>query len=287
MKAIFNPLNIDPSWHLSQKVYLDLMLTTCSVRQVVTECSRSLSETLKVTGPSLISEPGVIEKVVDIVMQLVTQKHACQEDLALEDEDLSDAETTEFDWLVVDSAMDVISGLAVSLGPSFGELWKIFEKQVLKYASGSEALERATAVGVLAEIITGMGEAVTPLTSKLMTLLLKRLGDEDPQVKSNAAYAIGRLVEKSTADSETVKAYPTILGKLEGLLKTKEARCIDNAAGCVSRLILKNREAVPVEEVLPPLIRDVLPLKQDYQENEPVYKMIVQMCKSLLPSSSS
>ena len=31
----------------------------------------------------------------------------------------------------------------------------------------------------------------------MMQLLLKRLGDEDPQTKSNAAYAIGRLVEKS------------------------------------------------------------------------------------------
>ena len=214
-------------------------------------------------------------------MQLITQKHPCQEDLFMEEEaDISDIETTEFDWLVVDSAMDVISGLAVSLGPSFSELWKIFEKHLLKYATGSEALERATAVGVLAEIITGMGEAVTPLTGKLLPLLLKRLGDEDPQVKSNAAYAIGRLVEKSSATAETTKAFPAILGKLDGLLKTKEARCTDNAAGCVSRLILKNKDAVPVDEVLPVLIGEVLPLKQDYQENEPVYKMIVKLCMS-------
>ena len=51
-----------------------------------------------------------------------------------EEADLSDIETTEFDWLVVDSAMDVISGLAVALGPSFAELWKIFEKSVMRYA---------------------------------------------------------------------------------------------------------------------------------------------------------
>ena len=231
----------------------------------------------------------MIQKVIDVVMQLVTQKHPCQEDLFVEEEaDMSDIETTEFDWLVIDSAMDVISGLAVSLGPSFIELWKIFEKHLLKYATGSEALERATAVGVLAEIITGIGEAVTPLTSKLLPLLLKRLGDEDPQVKSNAAYAIGRLVEKSTATAEIMKAFPTILGKLDGLLKTKEARCMDNAAGCVSRLILKNKDAVPVDEVLPVLIGEVLPLKQDYQENEPVYKMIVKMCmSSLFPNETS
>ena len=266
---------------LKKNTYLKrIWLTRGLYRTTISTCSQSLAETLKVTGPALISDPGIIEKVINIVTLLVTQKHPCQEDIqGEEDDDLSDLELTEFDWVVVDTAMDVISGLAVALGPSFSELWKIFEKQILKYASSSESLERATAVGVLAEIITGMEDAVTPLTSKLMPLLLKRLGDEDTQVKSNGAYAVGRLVEKSK-DTDTIsKAYPTILSKLESLLRTQESRCTDNAAGCVSRLILKNKEAVPVEEVLPVLIKDVLPLKQDFQENEPVYNMIVQMCK--------
>ena len=197
-----------------------------------------------------------------------------------EEADLSDIETTEFDWLVVDSAMDVISGLAAALGPSFAELWKIFEKSVMRYASGGEALERASACGVLAETITGMDSGVTPFTSSMMQLLLKRLGDEDPQTKSNAAYAIGRLVEKSEDNATVTKAYPQILSKAEGLLSITQGRCRDNAAGCVSRLILKHPDRVPVVDVLPALISsEVLPLKEDYQENEPVWKMIVLMCK--------
>ena len=37
---------------------------------------------------------------------------------------------------------------------------------------------------------------------------------------------------------------------------------------------------MPVAEVLPALVRSgVLPLKEDYEENEPVWKMIVQLCK--------
>ena len=199
-----------------------------------------------------------------------------------EEADLSDIETTEFDWLVVDAAMDVVSGLAVALGPSFAELWKIFEKQVLRYASGAESLERASACGVLAETITGMGEGVTPFTASMMQILLKRLSDEDAQTKSNAAYAIGRLVEKSGDDATVVKAYPQILSKLEGLFSITEGRCRDNAAGCVSRLILKHKDKVPVAEVLPALVASgVLPLKEDYEENEPVWKMIVEMCKSI------
>jgi importin-4 len=184
------------------------------------------------TGPSLLSYPDVLSKVVETVAALVTKKHTCQVDMTEDDEvDLEDLETTEFEWLVVDSAMDVISGLAAALGPTFSELWKIFEKQVLRYASGAESLERASACGVLAEVITGMEGAVTPYTPTIMQILLKRLGDEDAQTKSNAAYAIGRLVEKSEDNNTVLKAYPSILVKLEGLLRIKECRCMDNAAG--------------------------------------------------------
>lgn len=197
-----------------------------------------------------------------------------------EEADLSDIETTEFDWLVVDAAMDVVSGMAVAMGPSFAELWKIFDKQVLRYASGGEALERASACGVLAETITGMGEGVTPFTPSMMQVLLKRLGDEDAQTKSNAAYAIGRLVEKSNDTATVVKAYPQMLSRLEPLFSITDGRCRDNAAGCVSRLILKHKDKVPVAEVLPALLTSgVLPLKEDYEENEPVWKMVVQLCK--------
>lgn len=229
------------------------------------------------TGPALLSYPDVLTKIVQTVTDLITKQHACQIDAqegALDEEDI---EGTEMEWVVVDSAMDVISGLAAALGPNFGELWKIFEKQVLRYASGAESLGRASACGVLAEIITGMEGAVTPYTSQIMTILLKRLGDEDNQTKSNAAYAIGRLVEKSNDDATVIKAYPQILSKLEGVLHISEARCMDNAAGCVSRLILKHKSKVPVTQVLPLLVKDILPLTDDYQENEPVWKMIVQL----------
>ena len=205
----------------------------------------------------------------------------------MDDEDLDDEdlETNELEWIVIDNGMDVISGLAAALGASFAELWKVFGKQVFKYASGPEALGRASACGVMAEVITGMDEAVTPYTSTIMNILLKRLGDEDAQTKSNAAYAIGRLVEKSNDNNTVTKAYPQIMQKLENMLGIKEARCMDNAAGCVSRLILKHKNKVSVEEVLPALVNSgVLPLKEDYQENEPVWNMIISLYRDNDPT---
>ena len=230
------------------------------------------------TGPALLDYTDVLAKIVQVVTDLITKKHACQ--TGMDDEDLDDDEldTTELEWIVIDNAMDVISGLAAALGPSFTELWKVFQKQVLTYASSGESIQRQTACGVLAEVITGMGSAVTPYTPTIMQLLLRRLGDEDAQTKSNAAYAIGRLVEKSEDNATITKAYPAIMQKLENMLGTKEANCTDNAAGCISRLIMKHKSKVPIDEVLPALVNTgVLPLKADFQENEPVWKMIVQL----------
>jgi importin-4 len=118
---------------------------------------------------------------------------------------------------------------------------------------------------------------VTPFTTPLLKLLLHRMSDEDPETKSNAAFAIGLLQEHSRNDQEILGSYNSILAKLEPLLHTNEARAKDNAAGCVSRMIMKHRDRVPIETVLPALL-ELLPLKEDFEENEPVYKMILQLC---------
>ncbi|KAK5946323.1 hypothetical protein PMZ80_000465 [Knufia obscura] len=275
------PLKVKPVNELEKLAELVMTATLTSWPDeedtaVVSTTAQSLSENLKMAGPFLVANPDHLRQVVQTVVALITKKHPCQADFAEEELDLEDMDSTELEWLVIDSAMDVISGLAAALGPSFGELWKIFEKPVLRYASGAESLGRASACGVLSEIIVGMDDAVTPITEKLMTILLKRMSDEDDQTKSNAAYAVGRLVEKSQDSSTLQKSYPTILSKLENLLTISNARCKDNAAGCVARLILKNKAAVPLGDVLPALV-NILPLKDDYQENEPVWRMIITL----------
>lgn len=272
-KAIFNPLIVHSSDNALYQISCTILMSRSAV---VSTISQSLAENLKMTGPFLIQNPDHLRQVVQAVTSIITKKHPCQADLAEEELDLEDMDSTELEWLVIDSAMDVISGLAAALGPSFTELWKIFEKPVLRYASGAESLGRASACGVLAEIIVGMDDAVTGITSQLMTVLLKRMSDEDDQTKSNAAYAVGRLVEKSNDAQTLQKSWSTILQKLENLLTIDNARCKDNAAGCVSRLVLKNKAAVPLGDVLPALV-NILPLKDDYQENEPVWKMIITL----------
>lgn len=180
--------------------------------------------------------------------------------------------------MIIDTALDTVIALATCLGETFGQLWKMFEKPIMRFASGSESYERSTSIGVIAECIRTMGREVTPSTTSLLKLLLHRMSDEDPETKSNAAFAVGLLQENSTNDQEILKSYGAILAKLEPLLHTHEARAKDNAAGCVSRMIMKHQDQIPITAVLPALV-DILPLKEDFEENEPVYNMIVNLCK--------
>ena len=261
------------TWRLCRDLHAD----ACFYRTTVTDVNRNLAETLKLCGPSLISEPTTIKPVTETLLAIITKKHNCQQDFG-DTEDVEDLEeSSEYDWLTVDSALDALMALAGSLGESFAELWKIFEKPIMKYSSSSENIERSTSIGVIAECIRAMGSAVTPFTATLLKLLLHRLSDEDVETKSNAAFAIGLLQEKSTNDREILKSYKQILSKLEPLLDTEEARAMDNAAGCVSRMIIKHQDHVPIKAVLPALV-EILPLKEDFEENEPVYDMIVHLC---------
>lgn len=220
-----------------------------------------------------------------MITTIISKQHPAQQDFGANDEDRAALdELSEFDWVLIDTALDVISGLAIALGRDFLGLWPHFEKKVLQYVGSSEPLERSTATGVLAEIIFGLADAITPYTTKFLELLLRRLSDEDSQTKSNAAYAIGRLVERSNADQELIQAYPAILEKLEPCLHIPEARLPDNASGCLSRMILKHRDNVPVADMLSALV-DLLPLKNDFEENDPVYRMICQLCMFQFPLS--
>lgn len=258
-------------------------------RGTVTDVNRNIAATLKLCGPALLTAhigenaAPPVQQITEIILQILQKKHICQQDLDGEDMEEDDMESSEYDWLVIETAMEVITCLAAALGESFGELYQIFDKPVMKYTSGQEKYERSAAVGTIAECIGNMGASVTPFTPALIKMLLKRLGDEDAEVRSNAAYGTGLLCEKSGNEKEILGNYPTILSKLEPLLHEKqEARLLDNSAGCVARMIKAHASHVPIDQVLPVLVQ-LLPLREDYEENEAVFEMIVALYQAQNP----
>ncbi|KAM3551709.1 hypothetical protein MY1884_007581 [Beauveria asiatica] len=244
-------------------------------RSVITDINRNVAAALKACGPAVLaSNSEMLQEIVSVVTLIITRSHPCQQDFGDEEAEQDiDAGSSEYDWLVVDTALDVVIGLATALGHSFPELWKIFEKPVLKLSSSTEDLHRSTAVGTIAEILKHAGEAMTPFTESLGQALGRRLTDPDPLAKSNAAYAIGLLVFTSSDTSKTYPLYPQIWEKLEPLMAVREMRLTDNVAGALCRMMMKNLDAGFVSEALPAVV-NVLPLEEDYEENEPIYKCI-------------
>lgn len=255
-------------------------------RGTVTDMNRDVAATLKLCGPAaLMTENGTV--VPDLCQQLlaiITKRHPCQQDLGDEAEEDILEESSEYDWLVIETALEVVTCLSVALGSQFAELWKMFEKPIVKYASSQESTERSAAVGTIAECVGNMGAGCTPYTTGLLKLLLHRLSDEDPETKSNAVYGIGLLCEMTSNDDEILKSLPAIFSKLEPLLDAQDqARLLDNTAGCVSRFITKHPGKLPISEVLPRLVQ-LLPLREDYEENKPVFGMIVKLYQQNEPT---
>jgi len=223
-----------------------------------------------------------------MLLLILQKQHPCQkddDDLDGEAEPILDEETAEYDWLIIETALEVISSMAIALGEQFAELWKMFEKPIMTYASSQERFERSSSVGTVGECVQAMGAGCTPYTKRMMTMFVKRLSDEDPEVKSNACFGVGVLCEKSTDGKEVLSNYGGILGKLEPLLDSSSkvagkddphARLLDNAAGCVARMVKKAPQNVPLDDVLPRLV-EILPLKEDFDENVPVFEMIVSL----------
>ncbi|VVT44018.1 uncharacterized protein SAPINGB_P000261 [Magnusiomyces paraingens] len=267
-------------------------------------CQR-LAEGLKIIGPRVLLNEQNLEMLITQILSILTKQHCSQtafEDEVPEDDEFE--ESSEYDAVLIDAAFDVVVQIAACLGPQFTQLFPSFAAPILKFTSSQSANERAAAIGTIAEVINGMGTEVSGYTKDLLETLLKALGDRDIEVRSNAAYGLGLLCFFSE-DVDTIKAaYPTILSKLQRLLKKVDkatakfkasegsneegeednnARCLSNACGCVARMILKHPGNVPVADVVSVLLSR-LPLTDGLEENTPVFELIVELVKSQEPT---
>jgi hypothetical protein len=121
--------------------------------------------------------------------------------------------------------------------------------------------------------MVGLKSAVTPSTEPLLELFYRAVSDEGAEVRSNAAYAIGLLVEHSQVDLSP--QYLPLLAALRPLFvdntaSADELNARDNATGAVARLITRNAAAMPLDQVLPVFI-EALPLRKDFAENRPAF----------------
>ncbi|KAF8347702.1 armadillo-type protein [Amanita rubescens] len=173
----------------------------------------------------------------------------------------------------IENPGDLVASLANAMGAEFAPAFNTFCPLITKYYKKSRSLgDRSAAIGALAEIIAGMKSGITPHTEPLLELFFRALNDAEAEVQSNAAFAMGLLVECSEID--LTSHYLHILSALQRLFNVTpdspaaRLNAKDNAAGAVSRLIYKNGSAIPVDQVMPVFI-NALPLTNDFLENTP------------------
>lgn len=133
-----------------------------------------------------------------------------------------------------------------------------------------------------------MKGAVTPYTEALLEVFFRALKDQDSEVLSNAAFAVGLLVEHSETDISPhlglilQALHPLFINISEDATPTR-LNAKDNATGAVARIIEKYSNAIPLDQVLPIFV-GALPLKNDPLENRPVFRAIFHLFQTNSPA---
>ncbi|KAE8212878.1 hypothetical protein CF327_g3531 [Tilletia walkeri] len=247
-------------------------------RSVASTLCLSITDALSKCGPALVV-PQYLEKTCGIVSHILEKRAPPQ--LEEFDAEAEEQEASEYESALVSSAVDLLGGLAGALGADFAPLFTKFLPEIVKYyAPGRSDLERSTAIGGFAEIILGLRGAVTPFTEQILSILSRAIADDAAQVRQNAAFASGLLIEYSNED--LTPHFPALLTALQpSLAKTEndseEIKVTrDNACGCLGRMILKRPDQVPIEQALPILFA-AMPLEEDHAEWAPVLTALISL----------
>ncbi|CAI5757877.1 unnamed protein product [Candida verbasci] len=241
-------------------------------------------------GPIFIVEPNnteALEALCISLMQLLKKEHPCQ----IEDEEMPKDvdDSSETDVMLNESALEVLINLSLALEGDFVKIFTSFKDVILSKFNSKVKPLKVGSIGAIAEMVGGM-KASNPYSQELLQSFSDKLeNDKSIEVKGNAAYGIGLIVEYSPIDlSSTYQHILQLLFQLlnkvdkkSGSADDEEAkdvvnRAYANACGCVARLILKNEQAVPLEHVLPSLL-ELLPLETGLEENTPIFEVIIKL----------
>ncbi|KAJ1653577.1 hypothetical protein IWQ61_006328 [Dispira simplex] len=259
---------------------------------VVIQFFHEFSQALKVVGPALLAfslpndadtssndqtpTEAVITTVCNELGRVFQKEALCQEDDLDEDNQLDEEDKAKRDAMLISGAADVVGALALALGPDFATYFQaFFPFMAAYYAPNQDVSERSMAIGCLGEAVSGIKEGCDSLTKDLLTLFVKALDDPDSEVRSNATFATGVTVSYSSMD--LTEQYPMLLQMLHRVFshsgKDNPKNVYDNACGALARVAMKNPQAVPLADMVTVLVQH-LPLKADFEENEPVMDFV-------------
>ncbi|XP_018412184.1 PREDICTED: importin-4 [Nanorana parkeri] len=238
-------------------------------REVVMTALESLNNLLKDVKDPCVRGPEQLEKMCAVIKAVLQSKTACQDPEGEDDE-----QQAELDAMLVEFAGDGIPLIAAAVGgATFAPYFAGFLPLLLgKMKPSCSPAEKSFGVGILAESVVSLREAVVQFVPQLLPALISGAQDKDDEVRSNSVFGLGVLAEHGGAAMH--KHYPKLLSVLSSIISCeKNGQALDNVCGAVSRMMLSHPEGVPLEQVFPVLLSS-LPLREDFDENSIVFKCI-------------
>ncbi|XP_078355887.1 importin-4-like, partial [Oculina patagonica] len=251
------------------------VITKDTDRSVVMATLQSLNEVLKAVKSLIVDEQGHPDAIANAARTVLMQKTACQQG---DDDDVDDSDQqAEFDAMLIEYAGDILPSLATAVGgqifaPYFAGFLPLLLKKTRKSCPVSD---KSFAIGTISEVLLAMGHAIVPFVQHLFPVFMTSLKDEDDEVRSNTIYGLGLLA--FYGGDLITPHYQNILETLFVILSQNQPpRVVDNICGAVSRMIMANRNSLPLDKVFHGLLQ-CLPLKEDFEENHPVYSCIIEL----------
>lgn len=242
---------------------------------VVLAALESFSDILKELKHIALPDDKLTNTIFTCINDVLLGKVACQFDEPAGGND-DDAEESEYDEAIVEGAGNLLPLFGHAMQPEkfamyFGRVYPVIVSKLQK-AKKNEELEsqRAFVYGALAECFGALKSCTGTYFSTFCPIMIDGLSDEFCQARQNAVFGLGELV--LYAEDKSYEAYPHILMALsQAVANEKEDAALDNICGAIARLIITNCNLVPLDQVLPVLLKH-LPLREDFDENASIFK---------------
>ncbi|KAL0422282.1 UNVERIFIED_CONTAM: hypothetical protein Slati_3251100 [Sesamum latifolium] len=237
-------------------------------KEVVAQACMSIADITNDFGYMAV-EP-YMPRLVEATLVLLREEASCQ---LIESDSEIDDDDKEHDEVLMDAVSDLLPAFAKAMGAQFAPIFSKLFEPLMKFAKQSRPpQDRTMVVATLAEVAQHMGAPIAGYIDAVMHLVLKELGSPDATNRRNAAFCVGELCKNG---GNSVLKYPSMCQNPDNAVR-------DNAAGAVARMIMVHPESIPLNQVLPVLLQ-VLPLKEDYEESTSVYGCI---CNLVLSSNA-
>jgi importin-4 len=255
------------------------MLSDEEDKDTVARICEAISSFLRQFGKVMMSE-SQLAQLVDGLVDLLNKEAQCNE------HDIKDEEA-DHDAILMIAVSDCVDDLARTYGSSFETLFKPLFIPLLSYAKdGRPDSDKIMAIGTLSEVSNAMGASIAPYHETLIQLFTSGAKSSNQDIKRNSIFGLGVLC--MALPQQTQKLVMQVLQILLPIFKDTSKYSnyvVDNAAGTLSRIIIAHGSNIPMDQVLLGLVQ-VLPLREDFGENDIVYGCLLELLKNSHPSAA-